>query len=68
MFLCSYLEFDGSNLIPVFIFDKRIIKYLLSENNSKYFEADYPLIYKKKFKINNEWVYQNSIDRAIAMD
>lgn len=47
-FYKSFLEFDGSNLLSLLSFDSGSVEALLHEDNEKYFDPMFPVIYKNK--------------------
>ena len=66
-FYKSFLELDGANLVTLLAFDSQVMASLLSSDNSKYFNEEFPIIYKNKFKKKNGsgFYYTNSIDVAL---
>lgn len=66
-FYKSFLEFDGANLLSMLAFDSGSMEALLNENNEKYFDPLYPIIYKNKItKKSGSGVYLSSaIDNAL---
>ena len=66
-FYKSFLELDGANMVTLLAFDSQVMATLLSSENSKYFNEQYPIIYKNKLKKKNGkgFFYTNSIDVAI---
>lgn len=66
-FYKSFLELDGANLVTILAFDSHVMASLLSSENSEYFNEEFPIIYKNKFKKKNGsgFYYTNSIDVAL---
>jgi hypothetical protein len=68
VFFKSFLELDGTNMTCILAFDSRCMKYLLKEDNSEFFNEDYPLFYKNKMvKLDNrdKRFYRSAIDMSI---
>ena len=63
----SFLELDGANMATLLAFDSASMASLLSSENSEYFDEQYPVIYKNKFKKKNGkgFYYTNAIDMAL---
>ena len=49
-FYKSFLELDCSNMVSILSFDTHYIKHLLNEENQKYFDDTFPIIYSIKMK------------------
>lgn len=66
-FYKSFLEFDGANLLSMLAFDSGSMEALLSEENEKFFDPLYPVIYKNKItKKSGKGSYISSaIDNAL---
>jgi len=62
------LELNCNNLCSILAFDSASMQCLLSEDNSKWFNHKYPIIYKNKIPKKNEdvlYYYSNAIDNAL---
>jgi len=66
-FYKSFLEFDGANLLSMLSFDSGSVEALLHEDNEKYFDPLYPVIYKNKItkKSGNGEYLSSAIDNAL---
>lgn len=66
-FYKSFLEFDGANILSMLSFDSGSIGSLLHEDNEKYFDPLFPIIYKNKVikKSGNGEYLSSAIDNAI---
>jgi hypothetical protein len=62
------LEFDGSNIVSILAFDSKSVASLLSEENEKFFDAEFPVIYKNKVlkKNGKDYFVTNAIDTALS--
>lgn len=49
-FFKAFLEFDLANFCSMLAFNSRAMGILLSEDNSKYFTEEFPVIYKNKME------------------
>jgi hypothetical protein len=70
VFYKSFLEFDGANMVSILSFDSRSMTALLSDENAKYFNDEFPIFYKNKIarrhqKDGSEYFYHSAIDRAL---
>lgn len=65
-FFKTFLEFDCTNMCSILAFDSKSMELLLSEKNSQYFSAEFPVIYKNKMeKLDGiNYYYSNAIDTA----
>jgi hypothetical protein len=61
------LELDLSTLVSILAFDSSSIECLLSDENEKYFNPEYPIIYKNKIpkKHGRDFYYRTAIDNAL---
>jgi hypothetical protein len=66
-FYKSFLEFDGANLLSMLSFDSGSIEALLNDENEKFFDPLYPIIYKNKItkKSGNGEYLSSAIDNAL---
>lgn len=67
-FYKSFLELDGSNMVSILAFDSGSMEVLLSDDNEKFFNPEYPVIYRTKIpKKNNKsnYFYFSAIDNAL---
>lgn len=48
IFFKVFLELGVKSMVSYLAFDSRSIKALLSDENKKYFKADFPVFYKNK--------------------
>ena len=67
VFLKSFLEFNGSNVISILAFDSRSIRTLLDPKNSEHFTKDFPIFYLNKIRKGNniqKFYYRSAIDNA----
>ena len=66
VFLRSLLELDGTNMASILSFDSGSMKSLLSDQNSTYFNEEYPIFYKNKIsKGASKYFYRSAIDNAL---
>lgn len=68
IFLKSFLELDGTNMVSILSFDSNSMRAILDDSNADYFTTEYPLFYKNKMpKTNNKdkYFYRSAIDSAL---
>ena len=68
IFLKSFLELDGTNMVSILSFDSNSMREILNERNEEYFTPEYPLFYKNKMpKTNNKdkFFFRSAIDSAL---
>ena len=66
-FYKSYLELDCSNMVSILSFDTHYIKNLLNEENQKFFDNKFPIIYAIKMKSQKHrgFEYTNAVEVAL---
>ena len=68
LFYKTFLELNCSNMCSIMAFDSASMDFLLSNNNRKWFNKKYPIIYKNKIPKRQElmlFYYSNAIDNAL---
>ena len=48
VFLKSFLEFDGTNMVSILSFDSRSMSYLLDDRFAGFFQEEFPIFYRNK--------------------
>ena len=66
-FYKSFLELDTATMVSILAFDSGSMSALLGDQNSKYFSAQYPIIFKNKIlkKSGKNYYYRTAFDNAI---
>ena len=68
VFLKSFLEFDGTNMVSILSFDSRSMGYLLDDRFSPYFQEEFPIFYRNKIQKSNnkrKFFFRSAIDVSL---
>ena len=64
IFYNAYLEMERRNIVSIFALDSKTIGKLLSGQDPKYFDEEYPIFYRNKSK-NEDEEFNTAIDVAL---